>query len=270
VTTAGSAVAGDVFTQKSVHAAGFTIRYWEAGTGDPVVYLHGGGGYQPRFGLDLVARTNRVIAIEMPGWGEQANDVADFDGLATQIVAVATALGLDTFHLMGTSLGGACALHLAALFPERVTSLVLEAPAKFREASAHPAALSPEAFVQAFRSHPEREPHMEPLDPAFMARVWPMVDRLMGDGLVDPAFAARLEALTTRTLILFGTDDGIINPINGRILRRLMKNSTLQLVYDAAHDIQGDRPEAFADTVSDFLRRGMGFMINEQDGIINP
>jgi pimeloyl-ACP methyl ester carboxylesterase len=264
------ALAGEVFVEKAVTAADFNVRYWEAGTGDAVIYLHGAGGYQPRFGLDFVARNNRVFAIELPGWGEQVNDVADFDGLATQVVAIAAALGLDTFHLMGTSLGGACALHLTSLFPERVTSLVLEAPAKFREASANPATLAPEAFVKAFRSHPEREPHMAPPDPIFMARVWPTVERLMDDGSVDPAFAARLEALPTRTLILFGTDDGIINPINGRTYRRLMKNSTLQLVYDAAHDIQGDRPEAFAETVSDFLRRGMGFMINEQDGIINP
>jgi pimeloyl-ACP methyl ester carboxylesterase len=269
-TSMDGSVAGDVFTQKSVHVADLNVRYWEAGTGDSVIYLHGAGGYQPRFGLDFVASNNRVLAIELPGWGEQVSDVADFDGLATQVVAIATALGLDAFHLMGTSLGGACALHLTTLFPERVTSLVLEAPAKFREASANPATLAPEAFVKAFRSHPEREPHMAPPDPTFMARVWPTVERLMGDGSVDPAFAARLEALPTRTLILFGTDDGIINPINGRTLRRLMKNSTLQLVYDAAHDIQGDRPEAFAETVSDFLRRGMGFMINEQDGIINP
>lgn len=263
-------VAGDMFTQKTVHVADFNVRYWEAGTGDTVIYLHGAGGYQPRYGLDFVARNNRVLAIEMPGWGEQVNDVADFDGLATQVVAIATALGLDSFHLMGTSLGGACALHLTTLFPERVTSLVLEAPAKFREASANPSTLAPEAFVKAFRSHSEREPQMAPPDPTFMARVWPTVERLMGDGSVEPAFADRLVALPTRTLILFGTDDGIINPINGRTLRRLMKNSTLQLVYDAAHDIQGDRPEAFAETVSDFLRRGMGFMINEQDGIINP
>jgi pimeloyl-ACP methyl ester carboxylesterase len=71
-------------------------------------------------------------------------------------------------------------------------------------------------------------------------------------------------------LILFGRDDGIINPINGRTLRRLMRNSSLQYVYDAAHDIQCDRPEAFADVVGDFLDRGMKFLINAQDGLINP
>ena len=49
-----------------------------------------------------------------------------------------------------------------------------------------------------------------------------------------------------------------------------LRNSSLQYVYDAAHDIQSDRPEAFADVVGDFLDRGMKFLINDQDGLINP
>jgi pimeloyl-ACP methyl ester carboxylesterase len=91
----------------------------------------------------------------------------------------------------------------------------------------------------------------------------------MGDGL-DDGLTARLAEVPTRTLILFGRNDGLINPINGRVLRRYMRNSSLQYVYDAAHDIQCDRPEAFADVVGDFLRRGMQFLINDHDGLINP
>jgi pimeloyl-ACP methyl ester carboxylesterase len=102
-----------------------------------------------------------------------------------------------------------------------------------------------------------------------MQRVWPTVDRLMGDG-ADHEFADRLADVPTRTLILFGRDDGIVNPVNGCTIRRVMRNSSLQYVYDAAHDIQSDRPEAFADIVGDFLTRGMNFMINDQDGLINP
>lgn len=265
-----TAIAGSVFTEKSVESGGFTTRYWEAGEGATLLYLHGAGGHQARFAMDYLAASYRVVCLEMPGWGSQDNDVADFDGLAAQVADIVTALGIDAFHLMGTSLGGACAMHLTTLYPDRVRSLVLDAPAKFREASANPATLAPEQFVKACRTHPERAPHMLPPDPAYMARIWPMVERLMLDGTVDPAFAARLSACATRTLILFGHSDGLINPINGRTIKRLMKNSTLQYIYDAAHDSQGDRPEAFADITGDFLRRGMGFMINEQDGQINP
>jgi pimeloyl-ACP methyl ester carboxylesterase len=262
-------VPGTEFVERSVEAAGFTVRYFEAGDGPAVLYLPGAGGPTMTFALDALAEQFRVIVLEYPGWGEQPNEVADFDGLADQVAQIATALGLERFHLIGTSFGGACALHLALRFPDRVESLVLEGPGKFREGSVHPSTLAPEEFVRAFRSHPERLPHMSPPNPEFMQRVWPTVERLMGDGS-DDGFSARLSELPTRTLILFGCDDGIINPINGRVLRRALRNSSLQYVYDAAHDIQSDRPEAFADVVGDFLARGMKFLINDQDGLINP
>jgi pimeloyl-ACP methyl ester carboxylesterase len=260
---------GETFVEKSVDAAGFTVRYLEAGDGPAVLYLPGAGGPVMTFALDALAERFRVIVVEYPGWGDQPNDVADFDALADQIAVIATALGLERFHLVGTSFGGACALHLAVRHTARVESLVLEAPGKFREGSVHPSTLAPDEFVAAFRSHPERLPHMTPPDPGFMQRVWPIVERLMDDG-TDKGFSALLADLPTRTLILFGRDDGIINPINGRLLRRSLRNSSLQYVYDAAHDIQCDRPEAFADVVGDFLARGMKFLINDQDGLINP
>jgi pimeloyl-ACP methyl ester carboxylesterase len=260
---------GASFVERTVDAAGFNVRYLEAGSGPVVLCLPGAGGPKLTLALDALAERFRVIVVELPGWGVQHNDVADFDGLAAQVGEIATALGLDRFHLLGTSLGGACALHFVTLFADRVESLVLEAPAKFREASTDPSQLAPEAFVKAFRSHPQRVPQIAPPDPAFMERVWPTVARLMGDGS-DDGLAARLVSVPTRTLILCGRDDGIINPINGRTLRRLMRNSSLQYVYDAAHDIQCDRPEAFADVVGDFLDRGMKFLINAQDGLINP
>jgi pimeloyl-ACP methyl ester carboxylesterase len=260
---------GAAFIERTVDAAGFTVRYLEAGDGPAVLYLPGAHGPVLTFALDLLAERFRVIVLELPGWGAQPNDVADFDGLADQVGEIATALGLDRFHLMGTSFGGACALHFITRFADRVESLVLEAPAKFRESTTNPSELTPDAFITAFRTHPERLPQMSPPDPAFIERVWPTVERLMGDGS-DDGIAARLADVPTLTLILFGRNDGIINPINGRTLRRLMRNSSLQYVYDAAHDIQSDRPEAFADVVGDFLERGMKFLINDQDGLINP
>ncbi len=258
------------FTQKSVNAAGFDITYYEAGTGTPLVMLPGAGGPALSPTHDALARRFRVILIELPGWGNQPNDVADFDGLADQVVAAIDAIGLTTFHLLGTSLGGACALHLATRQADRIISLTLESPAKFRVDSVNPAELPPEKFVPAFRTHPERGLPMSPPDPEFMARVWPTVMRLMGDGAVDQAFLDRIAALGTRTLVMFGRDDGIINPINGRTYRHAMCNCVLMYAYDAAHDISNDRPEMFVDVVTDFIHRGMNFLVNDTDHLINP
>lgn len=270
-TTATAPAIGAAFGRRTVAAAGFDVTVFEAGEGVPLVCLPGAGG--PRFSpaLDLLAQRFRVLLVELPGWGAQPNDAAaSFDDLAAQVAAVIDALGLATYHLLGTSLGGACALHLALAHPDRVISLTLEAPAKLRADSVDPSTLGPEAFVRAFRTHPERGLPIEPPDPEFLQRVWPLVGRLMGDGAYDEAFAARLAALPTRTLVLFGRNDGIINPVNGPTYKRLLPNSTLLYVHDAAHDIQNDRPEAFADVVGDFVTRGMNFLINEADGLINP
>lgn len=258
------------FTRHSVAAAGFDVTYYEAGSGATLVVLPGAGG--PRLGptYDALAAQFRVVMIELPGWGMQPNDAADFDALVDQVAEVIMALGIETFHLLGTSLGGACATHFATRHPDRLISLILEAPAKFRDQSANPAELPPEKFVRAFRTHPDRGLPIEPPDPVFMARVWPTVMRFMGDGAYDAAFGERMTGIQTRTLVMFGQNDGIINPINGRTYRRLIANSVLMYVYDAAHDIANDRPEMFVDVVGDFIRRGMNFMVNNQDGLINP
>ncbi len=268
--TTSTTTIGAAFGQRTVTAAGFDVTVYEAGDGVPLVCLPGAGGPRLSPALDLLAQQFRVLLVELPGWGAQPNDAASFDDLAAQVAAVIDALGLTSYHLLGTSLGGACALHLAVAQPERIISLTLEAPAEMRVDSVDPSTLAPEAFVRAFRTHPERGMPIEPPDPEFLQRVWPLVGRLMGNGNLDEAFIRRLAALPTRTLVLFGRNDGVINPVNGPTYKRLLPNSTLLYVHDAAHDIQNDRPEAFADVVGDFVTRGMNFLINETDGLINP
>ena len=268
---ATSTTGGAPFERRTVTAAGFDVAVLEAGDGVPLVCLHGGGGPRLSPALDLLARRFRVLLIELPGWGAQPNDAAaTVDDLAAQVAAIIEALGLPSYHLLGTSLGGVCALHLALAHPERVISLTLEAPALFRADSADPSTLAPEVLAKALRTHPERGLPIELPAPELVARIGPLVGRLLGDGSLDDTLAARLAALPTRTLVLFGRDDGIVNPVNGPTYKRLLPNSTLLYVHDAAHDIQNDRPEAFADVVGDFVTRGMNFLINETDGLINP
>jgi pimeloyl-ACP methyl ester carboxylesterase len=263
---------GAGFTDHTVEADGFTVRYAESGTGEALVVLHGAGGLRHSLALDQLAAEYRVVAIEMPGFGAQPNEThQSMAELAQSVALVIDAIGLDRFHLLGTSFGGAAAAYLAVAHPDRVISLVLEAPAAFREGSRNPAEIPPEQLLGAFRTHPERVPAFLPPDPEFMARTWPLVERLLGSRPeYDQELADQLPGLTVRTLVLFGDRDGIIAPQNGRIWRRLLSNCSFILVHDAAHDIQGDRAEAFTDVVSDWLARGWQFLLPEQDTLINP
>jgi pimeloyl-ACP methyl ester carboxylesterase len=263
---------GADFTEGTVEVQGFTVRYFEAGEGEPLAVLHGAGGPQFSRALDLLARQRRVVLLEMPGFGDQANDVHQTPTELAEAVAEAfAAIGVDRYHLLGTSFGGGIALHVALAHPDRVISLVLEAPAAFREGATSPAAIPPEDMVRRFRVHPERVPAFTPPDPAVMARTWPLVERLLGSRPeFDQELADRLPEVAVRTLVLFGDRDGIIPAENGRTFRRLMPNCSYILVHDAAHDIQGDRPEAFAETAGDFLARGWQFLLPEQSTLINP
>ncbi|HWM22140.1 MAG TPA: alpha/beta fold hydrolase [Ilumatobacteraceae bacterium] len=263
---------GEHFVERHVEADGFALRYWEGGVGDPLVVLHGAGGPVATIAQDLLAAQNGVLRVELPGWGEQPNDrSASLTELASTVVAFMDAIGVERAHILGTSLGGAVALHLALDHPERVISLVLESPAAFRVGSRPPVGLSPEEMQRAFRRHPEREPVWSPPEPEAMARFWPIVERvLVATPDFDESLVQRMSSCDVRTLVMFGEYDGVIPLENGRTYRRNLANSSFQIVHDAAHDIQGDRPEAFADTVGDFLRRGMAFLVPDRDTLINP
>ena len=265
-------MAGEKLVEKHVEADGFTIRYWEQGEGDPLVVLHGAGGPVPSVAQDLLAANHRVLLFELPGWGDEPNDRSQsLADLANTVVAAMDALGLERPHLMGTSFGGAVALHVALDHPGKVASVVLEAPAAFRVGSVPPPSMSPEQMIKAFRCHPDREPVWTGPDPERMGRAWPLVEHtLVSTPEYDEALTERMATCDVRTLVLFGEFDGVIPPENGRTYRRFMSNSSLQYVHDAAHDIQGDRAEAFADVVGDFLRRGMAFLVPDEDTLINP
>jgi pimeloyl-ACP methyl ester carboxylesterase len=49
-----------------------------------------------------------------------------------------------------------------------------------------------------------------------------------------------------------------------------MPNCHLVLVYDAGHGIATDRPEAFAEVVSDFVERREAFVISRTETVVHP
>ena len=264
---------GANFEEHSVVVDGLAIRYYQAGEGDPLIVLHGAGGLRFSRALDLLAQDRLVVCVEMPGWGKQSDYHCEtLEQLATTVAAAVAAIGIDRYDLLGTSLGGAVATQLALDYPERVRSLVLAAPATFRVGATLMApGASPETMLRRFRVHPERTPAFELPNPEAVAQRWPMINRLLASRPeYDDEVAARLPSCHVPTLVVFGDRDGIVPAENGRTFRRLMPNCTYLLIHDAAHDIQGDRPEAFAETVSDFLRRGILFLIPETSTRINP
>ncbi len=108
------------------------------GVGQPVVLVHGLDGSAANFWDvgPILARTHRVIAIDLPGFGRtplagRSPKLALQGDLA--LAAADLALGDDLVghprHLVGNSMGGPVVLHAAARHPDAVASLTLLAPA---------------------------------------------------------------------------------------------------------------------------------------------
>jgi 2-hydroxy-6-oxonona-2,4-dienedioate hydrolase len=115
-----------------VDAGGYDTRVLEAGSGPPIILMHGTGGHLEAYAYNIAALSERfhVIAYDFPGHGftTHAHDDLEIGAYVDHLASLLDALGLDIVHLNGESLGGWVAVKFAAAHPERVASLVLNTP----------------------------------------------------------------------------------------------------------------------------------------------
>jgi pimeloyl-ACP methyl ester carboxylesterase len=263
---------GKLFTEAHVEADGFRIRYTEAGSGPPLVCLHGGGGLRLSPAHDLLARDYRVIAFEMPGFGTSPENrrSTSTEDLACSMNAAVSALEVEHYSLMGTSFGSKVALWMAIHRPQPVEAIVLVSPAAIRAKEGPvPTRVSPEEAVRLLYAHPERQPKAPPPPPELTAKHAALTGRLLGPPR-DPPFEARLAELPHPVLALFGTADRVTPPEGAHLYRELLPNCHIMLVYDAAHAIDADRPEALASVVADFLARKDHFLVRNRSDLVHP
>lgn len=118
-----------------IDAGGIRTRYWEAGSGPPLVLVHGGHFGRHAFSdewdlaIERLARRFRVLAPDKIGNGHTDNPKRDEDYVIGATVGhlrdFMTALGLDRASVVGHSRGGYCVTRLALESPERVAGLVI-------------------------------------------------------------------------------------------------------------------------------------------------
>jgi pimeloyl-ACP methyl ester carboxylesterase len=118
----------------SVRTKKATLSVLSAGTGHPVLCVHGLGGTKASFlpTVAALADSYRVIALDLPGFGESDKPIAaayDAPYFANAVAALMDELAIDSAHVVGNSLGGRVAIELGLLHPERLRQLVLLSPA---------------------------------------------------------------------------------------------------------------------------------------------
>jgi pimeloyl-ACP methyl ester carboxylesterase len=118
-----------------VETAGYRTHYVTAGSGQPVLLIHGGGAGADGLGnwqkcIPLYAPHFQVYAYDMVGFGKSdAPDVATFaydkHARTEQAIALIEALGKRQVSLVGNSMGGAVALGVAMRRPDLLRNIVL-------------------------------------------------------------------------------------------------------------------------------------------------
>ncbi len=120
------AVAG--VRHREVQAGDVRLHVAEAGAGPPLVLLHGWPQHWWcwRHLLEPLARTHRVLAPDLRGWGWSDAPPGDYAKatLAADVLALLDAEGLDRVALVGHDWGGFVGFLLALEHPERVERLV--------------------------------------------------------------------------------------------------------------------------------------------------
>ncbi len=235
---------------------GFRIRSLHAGAdGPPLVLLHGLAGSHRwwRYVIPQFARHRRVVIPELVGFGgsRPAPRQPDMREMAQIIDDWLVANDLGRIDLVGHSMGGEIAIHLAASRPERIRRLVLVAAAGVpREISASAAArLATElarlrawgrrTFVATIAADSLR---------AGPFTLYRTLRHLLADD-VRPL----LPLVVQPTLVVWGEHDPVTPLRDAHVLRNSLPLGRLFVVAGASHNVMADRPDEFVRVVVDFL-----------------
>lgn len=235
----------------------YRVHTLESGAGaEAVILLHGlsGSGRWWRHTIPALARRYRVLVPDLIGFGATGcpGPLPEIAALAEILAEWATQTAAWPAHVVGHSMGGQLAIHLAARHPEAVARLVLADAAGVRRHLG-----MRELLRFALELAPPRrwgDPRFFPVILRDALHAGPRsILRALGHILRDDVrpLLARIRA---PTLVLWGEWDALVPLEGGRLLRARIPDARLAIVPRAAHNPMIDRPEAFNRLVLRFLR----------------
>lgn len=258
----------------SVDVGGLRIGFERAGSGPPLLLLHGAlcDRRSWRRQLDALADEFTVVAWDTPGFGGSSDPPEGFglDGFADCVAGLAAALELDRPHILGLSFGGGLAIEVSRRHPDLPRSLVL-ASAYAGWAGSLPAD-EVERRVERALDEAERPPQQwvdgylpglftEAASAEVVAELRTMMLDTRGPGhrAMLLAFARAdlrdaLPRITVPTLLLYGGVDRRSPPHVAEELHAQIPTSQLVVLPGVGHSCNLESPDRFNAEVRAFLR----------------
>jgi pimeloyl-ACP methyl ester carboxylesterase len=249
------------------------LDYERSGSGPPLLLVMGMSGTALHWGepfLEALREDFEVIAYDHRGVGESTplEGSTTIVEMAEDAAGLLDALGIDSAHVLGISMGGMIAQELALSHPERVRTLTLGCTYCGGEGSA----LTPSQVLQRLSEammSGDRERAVRTAfeinvsaaaadDEDLYSRFFAVSERR---AVAVPVIMAQMQAcvahdtnvrlaqLEMPTQVLHGTEDELLPVENGRLIASLIPNSHLEILDGVGHMFFWEQPESSAELV---------------------
>lgn len=243
------------FSREEHSVNGTKVVMLTAGSGPELVFMHGTGTF-PGFGFALeLAQSHRVLIPFHANFGESGDNlqITSIEDHVLHYMDLFDQLGLEKLVLSGFSFGGWLAAAFAIRQPQRISKLVLAAPAGLKVAEAPPPdlfALTPQEIPAYLTHDPMVALRYFPKDPnpAFEAQLGREMQAL-GKALEgapggDPVLANWGHRISMPVLLLWGAADRLVPVAQAAYWQKLMPDARVEYIEGAGHLLFEESPEA--------------------------
>ncbi len=268
----------------------YKTRVIEAGTGEPLILIHGVGGHAEAYSRNIMrlAQHYRMLAIDLlwHGYSQREGFVAgqQMEFFSDQVADLLDQIGAEKGHMEGESLGGWVGLTMAMNHPDRLGKLILNTTigVAFKETAPREDRAGGRSLLASRSMVAIEDPTKETIRQRLewlMASPDRVTDELVqtrlkiytapeareslgrvfansfGQGKSSRRFSEEeLAGITAPTLVLWSEKNPGTGPDVGRYLATLIPGAQCYVMEDAAHWPQWEHPEEHDKVVLDFLR----------------
>jgi 3-oxoadipate enol-lactonase len=257
----------------SAHLLDVELHYERAGSGEPLLLIQGMSGTHVSWGSpfkDALEESFDVVAFDNRGIGLSPRTEVPFTiaEMAEDTLGLLDELGIGSAHVVGISMGGMIAQELALAEPGRLRSLTLGCTYCGGPGSRLMPAENAQKLAAGIQSGDRekaiRASYEVNLSPTFradedvyaafheMATTVPAAKRtieLQLQAIFNHDTSGRLGEISTPTLIVHGTLDGVLPIVNGELIASLVPQARFEALEDVGHMFWWEQPQRSAELI---------------------